>query len=364
MPKINEITSVIEKFAPLPLQESYDNAGLIVGDRNMEVTGALICLDSTEDVVDEAIEMGFNLIIAHHPIVFSGLKKINGNNYIERVIIKAIKNNIAIYAAHTNLDNVKQGVNAKICEKIGLKDVRILAPIKGNLRKLVTFCKSDHAEEIRQALFNAGGGVIGNYDECSFSALGYGTFRGGEGTNPFVGEKGVQAREEEVRIETVFPAYLASKMVKALMAAHPYEEVAYDIYPLEIENPNTGAGMIGTIDSIDEMEFLSSLKDKMQTDCIRHTKTLGRRIKTVAVCGGAGSFLLRDAIRAEADVFITGDFKYHQFFDAEGRIIIADIGHYESEQFTKEILYYILTTNFSTFAARISNINTNPIKYL
>src|SRR5665213_595949 len=275
MPKLKEITDSIERFAPLSLQESYDNAGLIVGDKNMEVTGALICLDSTEEVVDEAINLGFNLMISHHPIVFSGLKKFNGSNYVERVIIKAIKNNIAIYSAHTNLDNIKMGVNHKISEKLGMSDVRILAPMKERLRKLVTFCPVEHAGKVRQALFNAGGGVIGNYDECSFNTHGFGTFRAGDNTNPFIGKKGEQHQEKEERIEVILPDYLLSRAIKALIGAHPYEEVAYDIYPLENNNPQIGAGMIGKLSKpMDELEFLISLKEKMKTGLIRHTKLL------------------------------------------------------------------------------------------
>ena len=365
MLKLSQITDVIERFAPLPLQESYDNAGLIVGNRNMDISGALICLDSTEDVIDEAISKGFNLVIAHHPIVFSGLKKINGKNYVERVVIKAIKNNIAIYAAHTNLDNVRLGVNAKIADKIGLKETKILSPIKNNLKKLVTYCPLKDADTIRQALFHCGAGSIGNYNECSFNAIGYGTFKAGQSTNPHVGKIGEQHKEEEVRIETVFPAHLFSNVIKALNEAHPYQEVAYDIYSIENSNPQTGAGMIGKLEKpMNGIDFLKSLKIMMKTDCIRHSKPLDKMIETIAVCGGAGSFLLKEAINQSADVFITGDFKYHEFFDAEGRIIIADIGHYESEQFTKEIFYDLITTNFPTFAARISEVNTNPINYI
>jgi dinuclear metal center YbgI/SA1388 family protein len=365
MPKLKEITECIERFAPLSLQESYDNAGLIVGDKNMEVKGSLICLDSTEEVIEEAINLGYNLVIAHHPIVFSGLKKFNGNNYVEKVIIKAIKNNIAIYAAHTNLDNVKMGVNAKISEKLGFKDVKILAPMKGNLRKLVTFCPTEHADKVRQAIFNSGASFIGNYDECSFNSEGFGTFRAGDNTSAFVGEKGKQHREKEVKIEVILSNYLLSGVIKALIEAHPYEEVAYDVYPLENNNPQTGAGMIGKLsEPMDETDFLKSLKEKMKTGLIRHTKLLGKKIETIAVCGGSGSFLLKDAINQKADIFITGDFKYHQFFDSEGKIIIADIGHFESEQFTKEIFYDLITTNFPTFALRFSEINTNPVNYI
>jgi dinuclear metal center YbgI/SA1388 family protein len=364
MTTIKDVINYLETVAPTALQESYDNAGLIVGDESKEVKGVLICLDSTEAILDEALKKNCNLIIAHHPIVFSGLRKLNGKNYVERVVIKAIQNNLAIYTAHTNLDNVQAGVNKKICDRLGLKNCRILSPKKNILRKLVTFCPIEHAEKVRASLFEAGAGHIGNYDECSYNIEGYGTFRGGEGTDPFVGEKGKQHRENETRVESIFPAYLQSKIISNLLKAHPYEEVAYDIYALENSHQQVGSGMVGELENeMPEKDFLKHVKSVMKTDCIRHTALLNKKVKRVAVCGGAGSFLLNDAIRERADVFISGDFKYHQFFDADNKVLIADIGHYESEQFTKELFAELLKQNFSTFAAHLSETVTNPINY-
>ena len=363
--KLREITDCIEAFAPLAYQESYDNAGLLCGNKNMDITSALICIDSTEEVIDEAIELGCNLVIAHHPIVFKGLKKFNGANYVERVIIKAIQHNVAIYAAHTNLDNVHNGVNAKIAQKLGLVNCRVLSPQKNILKKLITFCPSDKAENVRKALFEAGAGGIGKYDECSFNSEGFGTFRAGKGTNPFVGEIGKQHKELEQRIETVFPTYLESKVLKALFSSHPYEEVAYDIYNLNNEVNTLGAGMIGELENdLKEEAFLAFVKEKMHAFGIRYTALRNKPIKKVAICGGSGSFLLEVAIKAGADIFISADFKYHQFFDAENRIVIADIGHYESEQYTMELFSDLLKENFNTFALHLSKINTNPINYL
>ena len=363
--KLREITDCIEAFAPLAYQESYDNAGLLCGNKNMDITSALICIDSTEEVIDEAIELGCNLVIAHHPIVFKGLKKFNGANYVERVIIKAIQHNVAIYAAHTNLDNVHNGVNAKIAQKLGLVNCRVLSPQKNILKKLITFCPSDKAENVRKALFEAGAGGIGKYDECSFNSEGFGTFRAGKGTNPFVGEIGKQHKELEQRIETVFPTYLESKVLKALFSSHPYEEVAYDIYILNNEVNTLGAGMIGELENdLKEEAFLAFVKEKMHAFGIRYTALRNKPIKKVAICGGSGSFLLEVAIKAGADIFISADFKYHQFFDAENRIVIADIGHYESEQYTMELFSDLLKENFNTFALHLSKINTNPINYL
>jgi dinuclear metal center YbgI/SA1388 family protein len=362
--KIKDITDHIESFAPLALQESYDNAGLITGDKNAEVKAALICLDSTEEVIDEAIALGCNLVIAHHPIVFGGLKKINGKNYVERVIIKAIKNDIAIYACHTNLDNVSNGVNQKIASKLGLVNTQILSPKTGVLKKLVTFVPTEHAEKLRSALFEVGCGKIGNYDSCSYNLGGEGTFRANDKAKPFVGAKGELHTEAEVRVETIFESWREGAVKKALRSAHPYEEPAFDIYSLNNSMKTTGSGMVGDLErGLSGQDFLNHLKTSMKAGMVRHTNLLNRELKKVAVCGGSGSFLLHDAIAAGADVFVTADFKYHQFFDAENKIVICDIGHYESEQFTSELFYEVIQEKFTTFALHLSKINTNPINY-
>ena len=362
---IQEIINSIETFAPLSLQESYDNSGLICGNTSAEAKGALLTLDCTEAIVDEAIKQKCNLIIAHHPIVFTGLKKITGRTYVERVLIKAIKNDIAIYAAHTNLDSVENGVNKMICDKLRLQNCRILAPKQGLLKKLITFCPVEKAEYVRTALFAAGAGHIGNYDECSFNSEGLGTFKANKGAQPYVGKIGKQQKESEQKIETILPAHLEKKVLKALVEAHPYEEVAYDIFPLTNLHKNIGSGMVGELKKgLSEKAFLDQLKKLMKTESIRYTNLLGKKVKKVAVCGGSGGFLLADAIAAGADVFVTADFKYHQFFDADNKLVIADIGHYESEQFTPQIFYNIISTNFPKFAVRLSKIRTNPINYL
>lgn len=363
--KIKKIIKILEDFAPLSYQESYDNAGLIIGNLEEEVTGVLICLDCVEEILEEAIKNKCNLIIAHHPIVFNELKKITGATYIERVVIKAIKNNIAIYAAHTNLDNATGGVSFKIAEQLGLINCKVLQPKKNLFHKVVTYCPIDYAEKVKRALFDAGAGHIGNYDECSYNVEGIGTFKGLVGTKPFVGEVGKLHQEKEIRIETVVPSHLLQKVIKNMIAAHPYEEVAYDVYQLANTNQNVGSGVIAELETAqNEEDFLKQLKIKLKTNCIRHTNLLGKKIKKVAICGGAGSFLLNDAIAANADIFITGDFKYHQFFDAENKILIADVGHYESEQFTCELIYDVLIKKIPNFAIRLTKINTNPINYL
>ncbi len=362
---LSDITRFLEEIAPVQLQESYDNSGLLIGNPQKPINQALISLDLTEDVLKEAIEKKCNLIISHHPVLFKGLKKITGSSSVERIVEKAIKNDIAVYALHTNLDNIDSGVNAILCQKLGINKTKILAPIKESLRKLVTFCPIDNAEDVRAAIFEAGAGHIGNYDSCSFNARGTGSFRGSDDTNPYVGEKGKLHYEEEVRIETIFPMYLEKKIISALLNAHPYEEVAYDIYFLANENNNSGAGMIGELDNaVSEEDFLNHVKQVTSMSCIRHSEFTGRSIKKVAVCGGSGSFLIQNAIGAGADIYLTGDIKYHDFFLAENKLVIADIGHYESEQFAKELIYSYLIKKFPNFAVQISEANTNSVNYL
>ncbi len=362
--KISEIISHLETIAPPSLQEDYDNSGLIVGNADAEISKVLICLDSTEDVVEEAIREKCGLIIAHHPVIFRGIKRLTGSNYVERTVIKAIQNNIAIYACHTNLDNVKQGVNQKFAEKLGLKNLKILEEKKQILRKLSIFCPKAHTEKLMDALFAAGGGHIGNYSECSFRVDGTGTFKGDESTNPFVGEKGNRHQEEESKIEIIFPAYLENQIIKTLKESHPYEEVAYDLISLENANQDVGAGMVGELENeMSEKDFLAHLKSSMNLKVIRHTLFINQKVNKVALCGGSGSFLLEKAIALGAQVFVSSDFTYHRFFDAEGKIMICDIGHYESEQFTVELLQKILRQKFPIFAFAFSKSITNPVHY-
>lgn len=363
--KIRDIIQVIESFAPPRYQEAYDNAGLLFGNPAWDVTNVLLTLDATEAVIDEAIEKGCNLVIAHHPIIFGGLKKITGKNYVERVAIKAIKNDVAVYAAHTNLDNVRNGVNRMLADRLNLQQCQILAPKKDLLCKLFTFVPHAAAETVRNALFAAGAGNIGNYSECSFNAEGQGSFKGADNTHPHVGTPGQRHFEGETKLEVIFPIYLENNIVKALLHHHPYEEVAYDIVKLENAHPQVGAGLIGNLPApMDETEFLRLVKERTGTGCVRYTPLRGKPVQKVAVCGGAGSFLLKNAIAAGADAYISADFKYHEFFDAENQLIIADVGHFESEQFTVELFYIILTENFRNFAPLKSSIRTNPVNYL
>ncbi len=362
---VKSICELIEEVAPLSLQESYDNAGLLVGDSQMEIISVLISIDITEEVLEEAIRKNCNLIVSHHPLIFSGLKRLTGQNEVQRCVAKAIKNDIAIYAAHTNMDNVIQGVSGKMAEKIGLRNIQILQPKQNALLKLITYAPTLYSQAIREAIFEAGAGQIGNYDSCSFNADGIGSFRANEKARPFVGKIDELHLEPETRIEVVLPEYLKTRVLEALLKVHPYEEPAYDFISLKNAWNQVGAGVIGDLAiQEDEMEFLQRIKIVFNNPTIRHTGLLGKKISRVALCGGSGSSFLPDALSAYADVYISGDFKYHEFFEAQKRILIADIGHFESEQFTKDIFFDIITKKMPTFAVQISDSKTNPINYL
>ena len=361
---IAEIITPLEKFAPTFYQESYDNCGLLTGNANWQCNGVLCTLDVTEAVVLEAKEKSCNLIVAHHPIIFSGLKKIIGKNYVEQTIITAIKNDIAIYAIHTNLDNVLAGVNNKIADKLNLINRKILAPKQNLLSKLIVFAPENAVEKVKAAIFSAGGGDIANYSECSFSTQGIGTFKGNKNSNPIIGEPLIRSVINEIKIEIILPNYLQHYVVSKMIEAHPYEEVAYDIVPLNNTYQTVGSGIVGEVDlEISELEFMNLLKKQFNLQVIKHTALLNKPIKKIALCGGAGSFLIKNAIAQKADIYITSDIKYHEFFDAENKIIVADIGHWESEQFTVELLEEVIKAKFPTFAVLKSGVKTNPIEY-
>jgi dinuclear metal center YbgI/SA1388 family protein len=363
--QVKELLRLFEEEIPSAYQESYDNCGLQVGDPDGEVKGALLTLDVTDAVLDEALTNGCNVIIAHHPLIFTGLKKMTGKNYVQRLVMKAIRENLHIIALHTNLDNQRQGVNARIASRLGLINTRVLQPLGGKLNKLVVFVPESHAVSLQSAIFAAGAGSIGDYSECSYSVAGTGTFKPGEHADPYIGSpSGTRETVSELRMEFIAPAHLRKAITGAMRAAHPYEEPAFDWFALEQEDPYHGAGLVGELpQSMSEGAFLSLLKDKMRAAVVRHSPLLKKEVRRVAVCGGSGSFLLKDAINCQADVYVSADFKYHQFFDAEDRIVIADIGHYESEQFTPEIFSDILKKKNVTFAVLLSTLDTNPIKY-
>jgi dinuclear metal center YbgI/SA1388 family protein len=362
--RIQDVLSFLEQLAPPAYQESYDNATLICGNRNSKLNGVLCTLDCTEQVVEEAIALGANLIVAHHPIIFKGLKSLTGKNYVERTIIKAIKADIAIYAIHTNLDYVATGVNKRISDRLGLKNTRILQPKKQLLNKLVFFVPPKNKEKVLEAIFDAGAGQIGEYKDCSFQLEGVGTFTPSEKANPHIGSRGIPQHESETRIEVILPNHLSQKVVSTLKKNHPYEEVAYYLSVLENEHQEVGAGMIGILENpLSEEDFFEHLKERMNLTFVKHTGLIDRPIKKVAVCGGAGIFLLSEAKKAQADVFITSDIKYHEFFDAEGQLVLCDIGHYESEIFTKDLIAELLSQNFPSIALYLTKVVTNPTSY-
>lgn len=365
MTTIRNILDYLQQVAPFQYQESYDNSGLLVGDANREVTGVLVALDCTEAVIEEAVAVGANVVLTHHPIIFKGLKRLTGGNYVERTVIKAIENKVALIAYHTNLDNVYFGVNHIIADRLKLHDKRILAPKEAALFKLSVFVPNEAANAVRTAMAEAGAGQIGDYDSCSFSVEGTGRFRPGPDASPHIGEAGKLEAVAETKIEVVVNRHALSAVEQAMKKAHPYEEVAYAILALTNTHAYIGSGMVGELETpVNTMDFLRSLKETFGCGVVRHTALVGETVKRIAVCGGSGGFLLGDAVRAKADVFITADYKYHEFFDADGRIVIADIGHFESEQFTSEWLVALLLKKFTTFAVRLTNVNTNPINYL
>lgn len=361
---VQDVINHLEELAPLAYAEDFDNVGLLVGDKTQKVTGVLVTLDTIEAVIDEAIKANCNLIVSFHPIIFKGLKKLTGKNYVERVVMKAIKHDIAVFSIHTALDNALQGVNDMICNQLELTNKHILIPQSETIKKLTTYVPKNEAEHLRKALFKVGAGSIGNYSNCSFNVEGYGTFKGNENANPSIGNKGEIHTEAETKITVTYAKHTESQILQTLFKTHSYEEVAYEITTLENKNQNIGMGMIGEFaEAMDETAFLNHLKTKMNTKCIRHSSLLNKKIKKVAVLGGSGSFAIQAAKANGADAFVTADLKYHDFFTSENSILLTDIGHYESEQFTKNGLVVYLTKKITNFAIVLSNINTNPVKY-
>lgn len=361
---VQDVINHLEELAPLAYAEDFDNVGLLVGNKKQEVTGVLVTLDTLEAVVEEAITKKCNLIVSFHPIIFKGLKKITGKNYVEQVVIKAIKNDIAIFSMHTALDNAQHGVNNMICNKLELGNKQILIPQNKTIKKLTTYIPKNEAEQLRAVLFEIGAGSLGNYSDCSFNVEGYGTFKGNANSNPVKGEKNQQHTETETKISITYTKHLEAKVLKTLFKTHPYEEVAYEIITIENKNQNIGMGMLGEFKNpMNENQFLAHLKTKMNTGYIRHSAFLNKKIKKVAVLGGSGSFAIEAAKANGADAFVTADLKYHDFFTAENRIFLTDIGHYESEQFTKNLLVAFLTKKITNIAIILSQINTNPVKY-
>ena len=362
--KLKDLTSYLDSAVPLSFQESYDNSGLQVGSPEREISSAMISLDVTEEVIDEAIDNKCDMVVSHHPLIFTGIKSLTGRSFTERTIYKAVKSDIAIYSAHTNLDIFNHGVSRKMAEKIGLEEISVLSPSKSKLLKLVTYIPESHLEKVRNAIFEAGAGFIGNYDQCGFTTSGNGSFRANANAKPFVGQKGKIHFENENRFETILFAHIKEKVVKALLNAHPYEEVAYDLYALENSNVEIGLGCVGTLaEPVSEDDFLQMVYSAFGAKGIRYSRLTGKKIRKVALCGGSGISLLSLAINSGADAFLTADIKYHDFFKTESKLLLVDAGHFETEKFSREILKDLIIKKFPKFAVRFSETNTNPINY-
>jgi dinuclear metal center YbgI/SA1388 family protein len=335
--KIKDIARNIEAWAPTALAESYDNVGLLVGDPEAEATGVLINLDVTEALIDEAKALGINMIVTHHPIWFTGIKRLIGDSYVSRIILKAIKADIALYACHTNLDNVQTGVNRMIGERMGITDMRILSAKREQLLQLVVYAADDALVLLTEAIRAAGGRNLHSI------SLG----------------DGVQGR-----LECIVPAYFKSTVLQALRQVQPGVEPVFHLMPTLDSDVETGSGMIGNLpQALPKADFLAMVKERFGCGGIRYADAPKELIGRVAWCGGAGSFLIGNAIGARADAFVTGDITYHKFFDNEDKLLLLDIGHHESEQFTSNLLHAHLSKSFPTFAVRLSDIKTNPVKY-
>lgn len=370
--KISQVCELLEEIAPLGYAENFDNVGLLVGNKNNDLEGILICHDALETVIDEAIKLKYNLVICFHPIWFEPLKKLNGNNYVEKSIIKAIQNNISIYALHTALDNHNNGVNKILCDQLEIKNPKILIPKSNFINKLTVHTTPENVEKLKEGLFNAGAGKIGNYENCSFSNIGIGTYKGNEDSNPVIGNKHELMKTEEMKIEVTYEKHKESAILNAMQENHIYEEIAYQIITLNNKHQQIGLGMIGKLEKpIDAIEYLTFVKEKMGCGVIKHSEIMKNKIEKIAVLGGSGSFAIANAIKEKADLFITSDLKYHDFYKSEKQIVVADIGHYESERFVKNYIFDFLKEKFCKFAPnlkfnqiKISEINTNPVKYL
>ena len=361
---VKDVIDFLDSYAPLKYAEDFDNVGLLIGDSNKKVKGIIICLDSTPDVIKEAIDSNYNLVISFHPIIFSGIKQLSPGNYVNDSILLAAKNDISIFAIHTALDNSNIGVNMKLCKELGILNGKILIPKQNTIKKLTTYIPKDSADKLKNNLFNSGAGSIGKYENCSFTFEGIGTFKGNKNSNPTVGKKLINTNQIETCINITYLSHLEHKVITTLKEIHPYEEIAYEIKTLENINENIGMGMYGEIkEALDEKKFLSILKRKLGVKFLKHSKLLNKPIKKVAVLGGSGSFGIENAISVKADAYITSDLKYHDYFKAENSILLIDVGHYESEQYTKNLLYDILTKKFPNFAIALTEINTNPVKY-
>ncbi|QJP34435.1 Nif3-like dinuclear metal center hexameric protein [Nonlabens sp. Ci31] len=361
--KIKDVIAHLEVLAPRFYAEDFDNTGLLTGEKTTDLTGILVTLDCLENVVDEAIDNNCNLIVSFHPIIFSGLKHLQPDDYVRKAVVKAIKNDIAIYATHTALDLAKGGVSYRMAQEMGLNNVKTLIPKSQLIKKLVTYIPQDHFEEVKEALFAAGAGTLGNYSECSFSTDGEGTFRGNEWSKPQLGEALKRSTVKEKALSITFLPHLEAAIKATLINFHPYEEVSFEISTLENSYQNIGMGVIGDLaEALETEEFLRKTKSVFKTGVVRSSFSRKRTIKKVALLGGSGAFAIKNALQSGADAYITADLKYHDFFQGQD-LLLCDVGHYESEQFTKNLLHEYLKEKFSNFAVLCAQARTNPVNY-
>ncbi len=367
----NQIFNFIESWAPKGAAWQKDNPGLQAGDPNSQVENIFLCLELTKEAFDEAVKRKCNFIFTHHPLIFQPLKKLNLQTDKTSILLSGlIKNNITLYSAHTNLDFTKGGVSFQLAEKLGLQNLRFIDKLENSLYKLSVFVPEKNAAALSEALFAEGAGVIGEYKKCSFRSQGRGTFEGSENSNPAVGKAGRFEETDEVKIEFTLESWKLDKVLTALVKNHPYEEPAYDVYPTLTGNTNYGYGAVGELpEEMEEENFLTHVCDSLNAPGLRYASGKNGKVKTVAVCGGSGSDLLYKAMGIKADALITADVKYHTFQDAEGKILLADAGHYETEvivldEVKRRIENYLVGQNKSDIKVYTYGGSTSPVKFL
>lgn len=366
MSRISDIARYMEELAPVNIAEDYDNVGLLIGDRGSKVNRILVCLDVSSKVVDEAVEKNVDLIVSHHPVIFKGLKRINEDDTKGSIIYKLIKNNIGVYSAHTNLDVAFGGVNNYLSSLLGLTEISNLTGYKSEkLYKVVVFVPVDSVDPVRDSMSRAGAGWIGNYSDCSFMAKGIGTFVPLEGTNPYIGTRGKLEKVDEYRLETVVSKDNLQKVVEAMKHAHPYEEVAYDVYPLEINGKEYGMGNVGVLDKPKTLEdFIALIKERLNIKTVRLIGSIDKEIKKVAVFCGSFDNKVAWAAKLQADVLVTGDVKYHDAMDmAEMGMCVIDAGHFNTERIIVPRLVQLLSNRFSDMEVMGNDVEEDPFKY-
>jgi dinuclear metal center YbgI/SA1388 family protein len=369
MPTIRDIADALEQWAPPGSAQSYDNVGLQVGDASRSVERAVLALDCTPAVVEEAERQGAELIITHHPLLFQPLSAVTTDDYESAVALRLAEAGIALYSAHTNLDAAPGGVSFALAKRLGLTDVGFLDGFDETLYKLATFVPADHFDAVRSALADAGAGRIGDYEACAFAHEGTGFFRPGDAANPHIGTAGGDLESaDEVKLEVEVARWDLGGVLGALQDAHPYEEVAYDVYPVQQKNSRAGLGAVGRLASPESLsDFLGRVADRLDAGSLRYAGPDEATVERVAVCGGAGSDFVGQALAAGADAYVTADVKYHEFFEALGpdgvpQLAFIDAGHYETEALTEALLRDWLADRFNDVDWQRTGVRTSPMQ--